>query len=54
MGVQQALITTFEGLLVAIPCMMMYFIFRNRVVRIINELTGVADDLVERFRPQRQ
>jgi biopolymer transport protein ExbB len=54
MGVQQALITTFEGLLVAIPCMMFYFIFRNRVVRIINELTGVADDLVERFRPQRQ
>jgi len=53
-GVQQALVTTFEGLVVAIPCMMMFFIFRNRVVRIINELTGVADDLVERFRPQRQ
>jgi biopolymer transport protein ExbB len=53
-GVQQALITTCEGLLVAMPCMMMYFIFRNKVVRIINELTGVADDLVERFRPQRQ
>ena len=53
-GVQQALITTCEGLIVAMPCMMMYFIFRNRVVRIINELSGVADDLVERFRPQRQ
>jgi len=54
MGVQQALITTFEGLFVAIPCMMFYFIFRNRVVKIINELNGVADELVERFRPQKQ
>ena len=54
MGVQQALITTFEGLFVAMPCMMFFFIFRNRVVNIINELTSVADDMVERFRPQRQ
>lgn len=53
-GVQQALITTFEGLFVAMPCMMFFFVFRNRVVNIINELTGVADDMVERFRPQRQ
>jgi biopolymer transport protein ExbB len=53
-GVQQALITTLMGLVVAIPCMMFFFIFRNRVVRLINELSGVADDLVERFRPQRQ
>jgi biopolymer transport protein ExbB len=54
MGVQQALITTFEGLLVCIPAMMFYFYFRNRVVRIINEITGVADEMVERFRPQKQ
>ena len=54
MGVQQALITTFEGLFVAIPCMMMFFVYRNRVVKIINELTAVADDLVERFRPVKQ
>ena len=54
MGVQQALITTFEGLAVAIPSLMFFFIFRNRVVRIINELEGTADDLVERFRPQKQ
>jgi biopolymer transport protein ExbB len=53
-GVQQALITTLEGLLVAIPAMMLFFFFRNRVVRIVNELTAVADDLVERFRPQKQ
>jgi len=54
LGVQQALITTFEGLFVAMPCMMFFFLFRNRVVSIINELTAVADDMVERFRPQRQ
>lgn len=54
MGVQQALITTAEGLAVAIPGLMFFFIFRNRVVRITNELTGVTDELVERFRPQRQ
>ncbi len=53
-GVQQALITTLMGLVVAIPAMMFFFIFRNRVVRIVNELTAVADDLVERFRPQKQ
>ena len=53
-GVQQALITTFEGLLVAIPAMMMFFVFRNRVVRIVNEITSMADDMVERFRPQKQ
>ncbi|MCK6481117.1 MAG: MotA/TolQ/ExbB proton channel family protein [Planctomycetaceae bacterium] len=54
MGVQQALITTFEGLFVAMPCMMAFFWYRNKVVALINELTGVADEMVERFRPQRQ
>ena len=54
MGVQQALITTFEGLFVAIPGLMFYFIFRNRVVRIVNEVTSQADEMVERFRPQKQ
>ena len=53
-GVQAALITTLEGLLVCIPSMLFYFYFRNRVVRIINEITGVADEMVERFRPQKQ
>jgi biopolymer transport protein ExbB len=54
MGVQQALITTFEGLFVAIPGLMFFFIFRNRVVRITNEITSTADEMVERFRPQKQ
>jgi biopolymer transport protein ExbB len=54
MGVQQALITTFEGLFVAIPGLMFYFIFRNKVVKLVNELGATADDMVERFRPTRQ
>ena len=54
MGVQQALITTFEGLAVAIPGLMFYFIFRNKVVKIINEFDGVCAELVERFRPAKQ
>ncbi len=49
-GVGQALVTTFLGLLVAIPTMVAFFLFRNRVVRVTIELTGIAHDLVERFR----
>ena len=51
-GVQQALITTLFGLVVAIPAIGLYFYFRNRVVRITFELKAIADDLLERFRPQ--
>jgi biopolymer transport protein ExbB len=51
-GVQQALITTLFGLVVAIPAIGLYFYFRNRVVRITFELKAIGDDLLERFRPQ--
>ena len=49
-GIGQALVTTFLGLFVAIPAMIAYFFFRNRVVRVTLELGAIADDLVERFR----
>jgi biopolymer transport protein ExbB len=49
-GISQALVTTFLGLLVAIPTMVGYFIFRNRVVRVTLEIHAIADDLVDRFR----
>jgi len=49
-GISQALVTTFLGLFVAIPSMIAYFFFRNRVVRITLEIGAIADDLVERFR----
>ena len=49
-GISQALVTTFLGLFVAIPSMIAYFFFRNRVVRCTLEIGAIADDLVERFR----
>jgi biopolymer transport protein ExbB len=51
-GVQSALITTLMGLIVAIPAIGFYFYFRNRVVRITYEFKAIAEDLIERFRPQ--
>ncbi len=49
-GISQALVTTFLGLFVAIPSMIAYFMFRNRVVRITLEIGAIAEELVERFR----
>jgi biopolymer transport protein ExbB len=49
-GISKALVTTFLGLLVAIPTMVAYFFFRNKVVRVTLEINGIADELVERFR----
>lgn len=51
-GVQQALITTLFGLVVAIPAIVFYFYFRNKVVRITYEFKAIGEDLIERFRPQ--
>jgi biopolymer transport protein ExbB len=49
-GIEVALVTTFQGLVVAIPCMTAYFIFKNKVIKTILEIQAVADELVERFR----
>ena len=49
-GISKALVTTFLGLFVAIPTMIAYFIFRNKVIRVSLEITAIADDLVDRFR----
>ena len=51
-GVQQALITTLFGLVVAIPAMGFFFFFRNKVTRITWEIRAIGEDLIERFRPQ--
>jgi biopolymer transport protein ExbB len=45
-----ALVTTFQGLIVAIPSMTFFAYFRNRVVRVVLEIGAIADELVERFR----
>ncbi|HEX5136056.1 MAG TPA: MotA/TolQ/ExbB proton channel family protein [Planctomycetota bacterium] len=49
-GIAVALVTTFQGLLVAIPCTIGFFIFRNKVVRVVLEINAIADEFVERFR----
>ena len=49
-GIFQALVTTFMGLTVAIVALCCYFYFRNKVVRISMEISGVAEELLDRFR----
>lgn len=49
-GIYQALVTTCLGLVVAIISMCCYFFYRNKVVRISMEITGVAEELLDRFR----
>lgn len=51
-GIKEALVTTMLGLTVAIPMMIGFFFFRNRVVKIILEISAITDDLLDRFRPQ--
>ncbi len=46
-SVSQAMITTAGGLIVAIPCMMIYFYLRGRVLRIIAALEAQASEFIE-------
>jgi len=50
-GISTALITTLFGLFVAMPALFFFFLFRNKVIKVSLEITAIADDLVERFRP---
>jgi biopolymer transport protein ExbB len=50
-GISTALITTLFGLFVAMPALFFFFMFRNKVIKASLEITAIADDLVERFRP---
>jgi len=49
-GIRFALVTTFEGLLVAIPSTVLFVIFRNRVARLAGEVAAVAEGLIEQVR----
>lgn len=51
-GIQQALVTTCMGLMVAIPATVLFFFFRNRVVRTILEVNAVIEELMDRFRDE--
>ena len=50
-GISQALMTTVMGLVVAIPMMIVFQFFRNRVLRLVLESSNIASDLMRRFRP---
>jgi biopolymer transport protein ExbB len=50
-GIYKALVTTCEGLIVAIPVLAVYFYFRNRVNRLLTDTNSVAEELTERFKP---
>ncbi len=49
-GISAALVTTFLGLLVAIPAVGAYQYFRNKATRISIDFAGILEDMTERFR----
>jgi biopolymer transport protein ExbB len=51
-GIYMKLLTTFEGLMIAIPVMVSFAWIRNRLVRSILEVGAILEDMFEKFRPQ--
>jgi biopolymer transport protein ExbB len=51
LGIFTALVTTVWGLLVAMPATFFAFIFKVRVQKLTFELSGLAAEIVERFKP---
>ncbi len=49
-SIQQALVTTCMGLIVAVPAIVAYAVFRNRAVRLMLEVGVVATELTSRFK----
>jgi len=47
--IQLALVTTFEGLLVAVPALFAYSLFRNHLARAVTEADMVSAELMSRF-----
>lgn len=53
-GIKVALITTLEGLCVAIPITTIFVYFRNKVITISMEIAAIVAELFERFREKPQ
>ncbi|RMG19019.1 MAG: MotA/TolQ/ExbB proton channel family protein [Planctomycetota bacterium] len=49
-GIQQALVTTCMGIFVSIMFAPVYFYYRNKVQRMILEVSAIAEELMERFK----
>ena len=47
--IQLALVTTFEGLLVAVPALFAYSVLRNHLARCVTEVDMVTSELMSRF-----
>jgi len=45
-GIYEALTTTFMGLLVAIPALILFVFFRNRIVNVLDETAAVAEEII--------
>ncbi len=50
-GIYVALMTTMEGLVVAIPATVMFTFFRGRVVKILMVMGLINSEILDRFRP---
>ena len=50
-NINEALVTTLLGLIVAIPTMCFYQFFSNRVNKLVLESSTIVSDLMERFKP---
>ena len=49
-SIGMALVTTAEGLFVAIPLIIVYFFLRNKLVLIVSETISICEELLSRFR----
>lgn len=49
-GIATALFTTLEGLVVAIPALICFNLFRNRLARFVLEAGFISEELMKRFR----
>ena len=50
-GIYEALITTVEGLLVAIPMVSFFFFFRNKAAMLAFDLGNISEELVSKLKP---
>lgn len=48
-GIYQALVTTATGLTIAIPALVLYYLFVDKIERLVNEMDNITIELVERM-----
>jgi len=49
-GISQALVTTYEGLVVAIPMIVLFNVFRNRITTLLMDVSSATEALMDRFK----